>query len=187
MHKRPYFIAEVKTCSPFGYVSAESWNKQFARAIRYGDMISVHTDPRWGGDVSLIKKAAALTKLPILAKGIHESDADIKAALVAGASAVLVVGRVPDRPLLKHCLLEPTNISQLQDFTCSIPTDQRVVWNSRDLSTGLPRPLSQFEEARKLWPGWLCQASNISAPSDVSSQADAILVGQNLPMFTTLL
>lgn len=42
-------IAEVKTKSPFGFVSEDSREVQLERAIRIGDIVSIHTDERWGG------------------------------------------------------------------------------------------------------------------------------------------
>ncbi|MAJ97292.1 MAG: hypothetical protein CMI56_01585 [Parcubacteria group bacterium] len=46
-----------------------------------GDIISIHTDSRWGGSFELLEKARGLTDKPILAKGIHKDDADIEKAL----------------------------------------------------------------------------------------------------------
>jgi len=104
-------IAEVKTKSPFGFRSKKSWDELFRIANEHGDWLSIHTDPRWGGSFELIKKARSLTKKPILAKGIHRSDKDIKQALKLGANYVLVVGRIPKAHLNK-LLIEPENLSQ---------------------------------------------------------------------------
>jgi indole-3-glycerol phosphate synthase len=86
-------VAEVKMKSPFGFISNSSWEEQFKLAEMIGDIISVHTDSRWGGSLDEIRKARALTKKPILAKGIHETDDMIDAAVKAGADYVFVVGR----------------------------------------------------------------------------------------------
>ena len=72
MHKHTQIIAEVKTQSPFGFRSDKNRDELFAVANQIGDIISIHTDPRWGGSFELVKKARALTKKPILAKGIRQ-------------------------------------------------------------------------------------------------------------------
>jgi hypothetical protein len=169
------FIAEVKTKSPFGWISNRSWDELFILAASIGDWISVHTDPRWGGSLELLEKARSFTSKPILAKGIHASDMEVEEAFSAGADYVLVVGRISERPNL---LLEPTTLDGLR----AVPDGLRGVWNARDLSTGLRRP-EPFSEAREAWPGWLCQASFVRSPADVHPEAEAVLVGEHLPSF----
>ena len=67
--KRPFeLIAEVKTASPFGWSSNRSWEELFDLANQYGDIISIHTDSRWGGSFDLLKQARQQTTKPILAK-----------------------------------------------------------------------------------------------------------------------
>jgi indole-3-glycerol phosphate synthase len=175
-------IAEAKPISPFGFRSGEPWDALFARAAEIGDVVSVHTDPRWGGSLDLIVEARARTAKPILAKGIHASDGEVRAALAAGADFALVVGRVPAADLLPRCLLEPVALAEL----AALPAGSAAAWNSRDLSTGGLKPQT-FAEARAAWPGWLCQASNLRAPADVDPSADAALVGQALPEFAAAL
>lgn len=170
-------IAEVKTQSPFGFRASKTWDELFEIADRVGDMLSIHTDPRWGGSFDLIKKARALTNKPILAKGIHAHDEDIERALATGADWVLVVGRMPSVHL-DRCLIEPNTLSEL----AQLPTEIRAVWNSRDLSTGASKK-ETFEEARKVFSGWLCQASFIRSIADVEKGADAVLVGEHLDEF----
>ncbi len=135
-------IAEVKTHSPFGWQSDKSWDELFAIANNAGDIISIHTDPRWHGSFDLVRKARSLTTKPILAKGIHASDDDIKRALAAGADYVLVVGRIPAIHLDK-CLIEPYTIAELT----KLPGQCHAVWNSRDLTTGVMKS-ETFEESR---------------------------------------
>lgn len=181
MDKRPLLIAEVKTQSPFGWRSKLSWDELFAIANESGDMISVHTDSRWGGSFDLVKKARTLTKKPILAKGLHETEEMVEEAIRSGADYVLVVGRIP----LKHrdqCIVEPLTLQGLRD----IPPDMRAVWNSRDLSDGSQKK-ETFAEARAAFSGWLCQASNIKTLADVKEGADAILVGACLEEFVNSL
>ena len=170
-------VAEVKTQSPFGWKSDKSWDELFELASGVGDIISIHTDARWGGSFELVRKARALTDKPILAKGIHASDHDVIQALEAGADYVLVVGRVPDT-LTEQCWLEPNSLAEL----VKLPKGAKAVWNSRDLATGLHKT-ETFTQARNIWDGWLCQASNICAAADVDPSADAILVGTHLPEF----
>lgn len=175
--KSPQLIAEVKTESPFGMHSERSWDEQFELADQFGDMISIHTDPRWAGSLQLLKKARAKTAKPILAKGVHVTDDEVRMALDAGADRVLIVGRETNMDL-RRCLLEPLSLAQLQ----SLPAEANVVWNSRDLRSGGLKS-ETFEDARQLFSGWLCQASNIRTVADIKPGADAILVGTHLEEF----
>ncbi len=170
-------IAEVKTISPFGYSSDKPWDELFEKANEIGDIISIHTDKRWGGSLDLLKKARNLTKKPILAKGIHESDEDIKKCLEIGADYILVVGRIPSFSQ-ENLLIEPNSLEELS----KIPSNLRGIWNSRDLKTGGFKD-ETFENARAIFSGWLCQASNIKSVQDIKTGANAILVGTNLLNF----
>ena len=177
LNNRIQVVAEVKTHSPFGWKSEKSWDELFELADQAGDVLSIHTDERWHGSLDLITKARSLTTKPILAKGIHATDEEVGKALQAGADYVLVVGRVPQRYQDK-CWLEPVNLQELKSY----PLDSKVVWNTRNLEDGSLK-IETFTEARQLWLGWLCQASNISTLNDVDPLADAILVGTHLPEF----
>jgi len=177
MINRTLIIAEVKTKSPFGFESSKSWEELFELANRAGDWISVHTDLRWGGSFELIEKARLLTSKPILAKDIHTNDSDIMRAVERGADYVLVVGRIPEVHR-DRCIIEPLNLAELSQ----IPINFKIVWNSRDLSNGQLKK-ETFEQARKIWKGWICQASNITTINDVKEGADAVLVGTNLEEF----
>ena len=167
----------MKTRSPFGFQSNATWDELFAIANQYGDWISVHTDPRWGGSFELLEKASRLTTKPILAKGIHAQDSDIERALEMGADYVLVVGRIPNVQLQK-CVIEPHALEELAD----LPPDIKAVWNARDLSDGSAKT-ETYAQAREIFPGWLCQASFIATYEDIQPGADAVLIGQNLPHF----
>ena len=79
-------------------------------------------------------------------------------------------------------LIEPNSLSELQ----KIPNNLRVVWNSRDLKTG-GRKQETFEEARTIFKGWLCQASNITTVADIHPRTDAVIVGTKLLEFSTSL
>ncbi len=177
MKNKVKIIAEVKTKSPFGFESKCSWEELFKLANEIGDIISIHTDSRWGGSFDLITKAKKMTSKPILAKGIHSKDEEIIKALNCGADLVLVVGRIPDIHKDK-CLIEPLNLEELK----TIPKYCKIVWNSRELSNGSLKK-ETFEQARKLWKGWLCQASNIKTIADIKQGADAVIVGSNLKKF----
>lgn len=177
MYKHIQIIAEVKTQSPFGFKSEKSWDELFIIANKVGDIISIHTDPRWGGSFELIRKAKSLTKKPILAKGIHTTDDEIKQAVEAGADYILVVGRIPAIHQ-ERCLIEPLTLTELK----TIPVNLKVVWNSRDLSDGKIKK-DTFEEARQIFKGWLCQASNIITTDDIKNGANAIIVGAHFPEF----
>jgi len=172
-------IAEVKTQSPFWYRSTHTWEELFAIANGIGDILSIHTDPRWGGSFNLIRKAKVMTTKPILAKGIHAIDEDIEQAIAAGADFVLVVGRIPDIHQDK-LLIEPLTLEELT----SIPPTMKAVWNSRELSDGSMKK-ETFAQARSLFPGWLCQASNIRTVEDIEPGADAVLVGTHLEEFVS--
>ncbi|PCI89730.1 hypothetical protein COB18_02895 [Candidatus Kaiserbacteria bacterium] len=177
MYKQIEIIAEVKTMSPFGYSTEKSWDELFTMAIEVGDIISIHTDARWGGSFELLEKARSLTDKPILAKGIHKDDADIEKALELGADWVLVVGRVPQNHADK-CLIEPLTLAEL----AMIPENLRAVWNVRDLKDGSLKQ-ETFTQARSIFPGWLCQASHLKTIDDIQEGANAVLVGTNLDTF----
>ncbi len=177
MYKNIQIIAEVKTQSPFGFRSEKTWDELFTIANDMGDVISIHTDVRWGGSFNLIKKAKLLTNKPILAKGIHATDIEIKQAIDSGADYVLVVGRIPTVHSDKY-LIEPLTLEELR----TIPENLKVVWNSRDLSNGGLKK-ETFEEARKIFKGWMCQASNIQTIADIKESVDAVLVGADLVQF----
>lgn len=181
MRNLPTIISEVKTCSPFWYTSERSWDDLFVVAESVGDILSIHTDPRWWWDFDLISKAKRLTKKPILAKWIHESDEQIVEAVRRWAQHVLVVGRIPEVHLGK-CLIEVESLDQLREFSGKLLWDTKFVWNSRNLDTGWLNA-ETFDEAREIFSGWLCQASNIRTIEDIDPSANAVLVGTHLETF----
>ena len=191
-------IAEVKPWSPFGKrLTQNSWERQLDLAIKTGWMISSHTHHIWKGSIEQIKRTRERTDKPILAKGFHVTDEEVDEMLGAGATSVLVVGRIPQKH--NRCFIEPLTIEEL----ATVPTTSWAVWNSRDLSSlkvlpGIPqflldrwkqmdtsgdRKKESFQEARRVFKGKLCQASNITTIDDVLPGADAILVGSALETF----
>lgn len=172
------FIAEVKTQSPFGFESAHSFDELLELAAAFGDRVAVHTDPRWGGSLDNITKAQLKTLKPIVAKGIHSSDDEIKAALSYGASYVWVVGRIPQSfELDPHDLIiEPMNIEQLK----MIPSSYTAVWNRRDLSTGEDRGLWDWAREVRKGIGPLGVASFIKSVQEIPRGADFHIVGSHL-------
>jgi indole-3-glycerol phosphate synthase len=181
MRRNLTIIAEVKTESPYGYAARTEWDHLFGVADEIGDIISIHTDTRWGGSLELVRKARNLTSKPILAKGIHAKDSEIGAAIDCGADYVLVVGRIPETHR-ERCMIEPISLAQLG----TLQKGTKAVWNSRNLSDGKDK-IETFEQARSIWDGWLCQASNIKAVSDIKAGADAVLVGTHLEEFAASL
>jgi indole-3-glycerol phosphate synthase len=174
---KPLFIAEVKTQSPFGFFANKSWDELFNAANQIGDVISIHTNPLWGGSFDHLMMARRMTNKPILAKGIHRTDEEISKAVDIGADFVLVVGRIPTIHQ-KKLLIEPNTLEELK----LIPSNLKAVWNSRNLENGLNKSTT-FSEARNSFSGWLCQASNIKSKTDIDDSADAVLVGTNLLNF----
>ena len=96
---KPIFIAEVKTESPFGYKSVNSFDYLFNIANKYGEWISILTDPRWAGSLDLIRKVRFETRKPIVAKGFNNDVILITEALREGAQFVLTVDFIPQRDL----------------------------------------------------------------------------------------
>lgn len=175
--KKVEIITEVKTASPFGYRTEKPWKELFLLAEKVGDIISVHTDARWDGSFELLKRARRLTTKPILAKGIHQNDILVQKAFRHGADFVLVVGRVP-KVNPERCFIEPYTLDELK----KVPKNLKVVWNSRNLlDGGLKR--ETFEDARRVFSRWLCQASNLRTVADIKDGADAVLVGTHLQEF----
>ncbi len=181
MNKQTQIIAEVKTESPFGFRSDKTWEVLFWLAESVWDILSIHTNPRWWGDMNLISKARRLTNKPILAKGIHETDEEISEAVERWADYVLVVWRIP-KVHLEKCIIEVDSLQQLKEFKSVLWLDTMFVWNSRDLGTWKNKE-ETFKQAREKFWGWLCQASNIKDKRDVEESADAILIWTYLEQF----
>ena len=176
------FIAEIKTASMFGYKSIYSRYYLTQLAITCGDWISVHTDPRFGGSFDDIYQIRKMTKKPILAKGFHTHNDDIKKAFDLGADYVLTVRP----PTLSLC--DKFNVDKLLfevDKVGDIRLDYqyKYVYNSRDLNTGWKKySLNEYLEFREKC-AWLCGASMVSdskMAEKLYPKHDAVLVGTEL-------
>lgn len=186
--KKPIFIAEIKTQSPFGFKSELCFSELMELAVEHGDWVSVHTNALWGGDFDAISFVRRNTSKPILAKGIHSTNDDVRRALDHGADYVLVVDRfcnpmVKERFLRSQVLYECSYTqAKLMHFSFRSPEKYKFVCNSRNLSTGKFYPHSQLQEFIQAGL-WTCQASKIHRPSDVRVGVNAFIVGQALPQF----
>lgn len=175
--QQPLFIAEVKTKSPFGFESRYSWDTLFGLAVKHGDMVSIHTDERWGGSLEILQEARLGTTKPILAKGFHTTDRQIEECLLYGADYVLT-WNYRSTHFLDRTFAEVSTLSQIRYYH---PT-QMVVWNARDPRTGNDNPIPFTSARYHRGNGLLCQASHIRTPDDVRD-ANAFIVGEHLPEF----
>lgn len=188
--KKPIFIAEIKTQSPFGVKNDESFHSLMTYAIKYGDWVSVHTNPLWGGSFEAIEYVRRFTDKPILAKGIHSKNDDIQKALDYGANKVLVVDRLPHNLLQPPCdgkvIFELSNLINIEKVSYDFIQWGEFLYNGRDLSTGLgKKSIADYAKYREKF-NWLCGASLIKSPDDVQSyypNCDAFIVGTNLVEF----
>lgn len=190
-------IAEVKTVSPFGWRSR--WPREYLLdlALEHGDWISIHTEKRWGGSVEALAEVRrrmirhGIDK-PLLAKGVHGSDSDLRRVLSV-ADYALVVGRWPRTlppELQARVIFEPTISGQVplavRAFT-ALGVQPRIVLNRRSLTDGktandIPSPAT----VRGTFGGndpWLVQASFLRTDADLDDSADAYLVGSSLVEF----
>lgn len=175
------FIAEIKTESPFGFKSCFSFNFLVELAILKGDWISVHTNEKWGGKFEHLNYIRKLTKKPILAKGLHQNNDDIKKCLDLGADYVLCVNFIPSLNYLDRVLLEPHNLDIFYQMYRKYPF-LKFVYNSRDLNTGEIKNPCFYSIMRKK-VNWLCQASHIKSTADVKKDCNAFIIGEQLVNF----
>jgi len=183
---RPLVVAEIKQKSPYGWSNPMPWREQLTICEAVGDIISVHTDPFWGGSWAHLYAVRRATAKPILAKGFHPSVAHVEAALdiLNPTDWVLTVGW-DGGDYWERCWFETETLEQLGDQH----PDQRCVWNARDPRTGKVRPEAPWEvmaanERRHCLPTqghpWLCQASLIRGARNVIPRTSAVLIGQGL-------
>ncbi len=106
MPRKPIIVAEVKERSPFGFVNPLPRIEQLRLCESVGDVISIHTNELWGGSWEWLQEARKLTNKPILAKGFHDTQADVDRVFSYGIDYVLTVGWWPDngtRTTRDHC------------------------------------------------------------------------------------
>lgn len=177
---RPTVVAEIKRRSPYGWVNPLPWECQLAICEEIGDIISVHTSELWGGGWLHLEAVRRRTKKPILAKGFHPCEADVKCSLDCGAEKVLTVGwdggQYRDR-----CWFEVETRDQL----INAPKGGWIVLNARNPRTGEARTSLDLKPGKVVssvdsMGHWICQASGIKGPEDVAEGVDAILIGQGL-------
>lgn len=196
MPKKPLFVAEIKTISPFGFSSPYQEKDLINLAIASGDIVAAHTSPLWGGGFRHLREVANLVHLrsdgkKVLAKGVHGFDEEIQAALDCGADYVLVVGRIPAKRYLSKCWIEfaPFGGAETKDIYRANP--DAVVINARNIMRGnwmfhaeQPSwPTAFLEDRPKNSKTKIVQASGIKYDSQVQSWADAFIVGEGLPQF----
>jgi hypothetical protein len=173
----PTVVAELKTRSPYGWFNPHSLELSLQRCHRVGDILSVHTDPLWGGSFHHLQVMVRQTKLPVLAKGFHPTVAHVARAFEAGATYCLTVGWWPGGELGKRCWHECETLEEL-----SLSPAHYRVWNRRNPRTGETRPQRPDEVAHAQAAGgqWLCLASKIRGPEDVNVPCQAVLIGEGL-------
>ena len=183
---KPFFIAEVKTISPYGFKSNYTEQQLFSMALRSdSNVISIHTDPLWGYGESIHRHTtlAHNNGKKVLAKGLHESDEEIDWLLTsAKVDYVLVVGRIPAKKYLSRCILEPITGNQTEEMAKISNKIAGVVMNARDLYTGEILSVGYKYETT----GYKCpiiQASGIETVKDIQKWADGYIVGEHLPGF----
>lgn len=176
---KPLFIAEVKTCSPFGFKSDKSWRELFELALSTADMLSIHVEQDFGGNLQSLELARKLCHIPILAKGYHKTNKDVDRSFEAGADNVLVVGRKPpyDKYGVAALLYEPLSAEYIHGYR-----NYPMVWNARDLRTGNKKSDS-INSIRNKHKSLLYQASFIKSPDDIADGVDGFIVGEHLPEF----
>ncbi len=189
--KKPIFIAEIKTKSMFGFESRYNRESLMNTAIEYGDWLSIHTDPRFGGSFDDIYRARQLTGKPILAKGFHCHNDDAKKAIELGADYVLVVDRLhrallESPPYQDKVLFELSSVQNLHKISYDFRERGKFVYNGRNLNNGMGKKyIGDYTQYREAF-NWLCGASLIRTPEDVAHfypNCDAFIVGENLINF----
>lgn len=184
-------IAEIKPRSPIdgplGEVRAEDYVRGGARAI------SVLTEPtQFGGS---LEHLAAVRGVPTLRKDFVVNSIQVDEARAYGASAVLLIARIVERPLLAELvaqslalgLLPVVEVFDEADLERAAHLDAAFAVNARDLATmGVDR--DRFARLapllRELPDGLRIAASGVTGPSDVGPIVAlgyrAVLVGTAL-------
>ena len=178
----PLIVAEVKDRTPFdpNYKVPDRY-VQLKICEEVGDIISIHTNPLWGGSYEWLAEVCKRVKKPVLAKGFHSTVSEVDRAIECGATYVLTVDYFPGEGYENICWHECGSLHQL-----AISDASYRVWNSRDPHTGKPKNIPETEIVKaNRWhkenrDGWLCRASNITEPEDVNFECSALLISRGL-------
>ena len=173
----------------FGFRAKYSRSTLIDYALRCGDWVSVHTDARFGGGFDDIYQIRKLTGKPILAKGFHCHDDDVKKAFDLGANHVLVVDRLSRKLLSDYgdkILFELSDLNNIEKVSYDFIEWGKFVYNGRDLSSGIGKKyIGNYSKYREKFK-WLCGASLLKEPDDVHRyypDCDAFIIGENLVEF----
>lgn len=192
------FICECKKASPSkGLIAPEFPYLQIARDYESAgaDCISVLTEPDYflGSDRYLAEIAAAV-RIPCLRKDFTVDPYMIYEAKLLGASAILLICAILDKPQLQeyHAIADSLGISALVEThdECEIETaaeiGARIIGvNNRNLhnfavDSGHAARLRQYAPADALF----ISESGMQTPADIAnarkSGADAVLIGETL-------
>lgn len=177
---KPLFVGEIKTKSPFNFISKYTKEELFYVCVDKIDWLSIHTHPDFGGNAHDISYFRKKTDKPILAKGYHQSNDEIQKCLDFGADYVLTVDFIPAEHLLGKTLLEFSTLADFESALQKYPA-AKYVYNARNLKNGKSRLEGLYNYYRKA--NFLVQASFIKSTGDVKQDADAFIVGENLVEF----
>jgi len=196
-------IAEIKPASPAGGVIRHITSfEEVARAMERGGAvgISVLTEPKYfGGSLAALATVKRHVNIPVLMKDIIVDPAQIEAAAVFGADAVLLIPAIFKRGYARCSLEEMIELAHSRglevlleahdrgEFLRALKADADLVGvNNRDLKTlrvnleTTRRVLSRLNSCGKI----VVSESGIQTPEDVrflrSCGAHAFLVGSAL-------
>ncbi len=200
-NRGPHIIAEVKFASPLKGPMAdprmfEGVLSAYVAGGAHG--LSVLTEPNYfGGALDYLRKAA-LTNLPTMMKDIVVDPQQVHAAVVSGASSVLLIQKIFDRGMAKHDLdqlirqahgegLEVVlEVNTLEEYDNAVETAANLIGiNNRDLDTMQVDPettVRVLQKRKKDRP--VMAMSGIETKEDIArlrkAGADAFLVGTSL-------
>jgi len=167
----------------------------FVRAKPAG--LSVLAEPRiFGGDIRFVREAAS-SGLPVLMKDVVVEEAQIDAAAVAGASALLLIGKlfrdgladglgdliIYAREADRDVVLE---VNTVQEWDVAVNTEADIIGiNNRDLATmAVDLETTEHILAAREKDRPVIAMSGIGSRADVERMfragADAVLVGSSL-------
>lgn len=191
-------IAEVKRRSPSkGLINAFVAADSQSRAYEFGGAaaISVLTEPRhFGGSIEDLRRAAAISAIPVLCKDFIVDDLQITEARAAGAAAVLLITRALSEPHLAALMYSArewemealVEVRSEQELGRALAAGARLIGvNNRDLESLEIDPRTSEQLLPLIPPDRIAVAeSGITTLDDVrrsaDAGADAVLVGSSL-------